>query len=93
MELGDDTVPDETTLLNFCHLLEDHNLIRKIFEDVNAYLGEKGLLLSGGSIVDATIIHAPSSTINKDKKRDPVRLDQYIVRLEALAEHRMSFGR
>ncbi len=71
LELGDDAIPDETTLLNFRHLLEDHNLTRKIFEDVNAYLGEKGLLLSGGSIVDATIIHAPSSTKNKDKKCDP----------------------
>ncbi len=40
-ELGDDAIPDETTLLNFRHLLEDHNLTRKIFEDGNAYLGEK----------------------------------------------------
>ncbi len=71
LELGEDPIPDETTILNFRHLLEDHNLTSKIFEDVKAYLEEKGLLLSGGSIVDATIIHAPSSTKNKDKKRDP----------------------
>ncbi len=70
LELGEDVIPDETTLLNFRHILEDHNLSSKIFEDVKAVLGEKGLLLSGGSIVDATIIHPPSSTKNKDNKRD-----------------------
>lgn len=71
LELGEDAIPDETTLLNFRHLLEKHNLTRAVFEDVKVYLEEKGLLLSGGSIVDATIIHAPSSIKNKDKKRDP----------------------
>ncbi len=70
LELGDDAIPDETTILNFRHLLEKHNLTSQIFEEVKAYLDEKGLLLTGGSIVDATIIHAPSSTKNKDKKRD-----------------------
>ncbi len=71
LELGDDVIPDETTILNFRHLLEKHNLTSQIFEEVKAYLEQKGLLLTGGSIVDATIIHAPSSTKNKDKKRDP----------------------
>ncbi|NOR71739.1 MAG: IS5 family transposase [Methylomarinum sp.] len=71
LELGDDAIPDETTILNFRHLLEKHHLTSGIFEDVNIYLEEQGLLLAGGSIVDATIIHAPSSTKNKEKKRDP----------------------
>ena len=71
LELGDDVIPDETTILKFRHLLEKHHLTSDIFEDVKAYLQEQGLLLAGGSIVDATIIHAPSSTKNKDKKRAP----------------------
>ncbi len=71
LELGENAIPDETTILNFRHLLEKHKLISKIFEDVKDYLEEEGFLLAGGSIVDATIIHSPSSTKNKDKKRDP----------------------
>lgn len=71
LELGEDAIPDETTILNFRHLLEEHELTGIVFEDVKAYLEEQDLLLSGGSIVDATIIHAPSSTKNKTKKRDP----------------------
>ncbi len=62
LELGEDAIPDETAILNFRHLLEEHNLTSAVFEAVKVYLGEQGLLLSGGSIVDATIIHAPSST-------------------------------
>jgi transposase, IS5 family len=71
LELGEDAIPDETTVLNFRHLLEEHNLASAVFESVKAYLGEQGLLLSGGSIVDATIIHAPSSTKNQRRERDP----------------------
>ena len=71
LELGEDVIPDETTVLNFRHLLEEHNLASAVFESVKAYLGEQGLLLSGGSIVDATIIHAPSSTKNQRRERDP----------------------
>ncbi len=71
LELGEDAIPDETTILNFRHLLEKHKLTSAIFEDVKAYLEEQGLLLAGESFVDATIIHASSSTKNKDKKRDP----------------------
>jgi IS5 family transposase len=71
LELGEDAIPDETTVLNFRHLLEEHNLTSAVFESVKAYLGEQGLLLSGGSIVDATIIHAPPSTKNQRKERDP----------------------
>ena len=65
-----DDVPDETTILNFRHLLEKYNLTKKIFEKTQHYLSEKGLLLREGTIVDATIINAPSSTKNKDKTRD-----------------------
>ena len=64
-------IPDETTILNFRRLLERHELASQILEVINGYLGERGLLLRQGSIVDATIIHAPSSTKNKDGKRDP----------------------
>ena len=65
-----DVIPDETTILNFRHLLERHNLTKKIFEKTQRYLSEKGLLLREGTIVDATIINAPSSTKNQDKTRD-----------------------
>jgi IS5 family transposase len=71
LELGEDAIPDETTILNFRHLLEKHQLTDAVFEEVKVYLEEQGLLLAGGSIVDATIVHAPSSTKNHDKKRDP----------------------
>ena len=65
-----DVIPDETTILNFRHLLERHNLTEQIFEKTQRYLSEKGLLLREGTIVDATIINAPSSTKNQDKTRD-----------------------
>lgn len=71
LELGEDAIPDETTILKFRHLLEKHQLTDALFVEVKAYLQDQGLLLAGGSIVDATIIHAPSSTKNKDKQRDP----------------------
>lgn len=71
LELGEDTIPDETTILNFRRLLEIHQLSDVLFKDVNDYLGEQGIKVSQGSMVDATIIHAPSSTKNKEKKRDP----------------------
>lgn len=64
-------IPDETTLLNFRHLLEANELASKIFEAVNADLASKGLLLKRGTIIDATIISAPSSTKNADGERDP----------------------
>lgn len=65
-----DVIPDETTILNFRHLLERHELTKKVFEKTQRYLTEKGLLLREGTIVDATIINAPSSTKNRDKTRD-----------------------
>ena len=71
IELGRDTVPDETTILKFRHLLEKHNLTAKIFQITCGYLEENGLMLREGTIVDATLIAAPSSTKNQEKKRDP----------------------
>jgi len=64
-------IPDETTILNFRHLLENNELAPEILGRVNAYLARKGLLLKRGSIVDATIIEAPSSTKNAEGERDP----------------------
>ena len=64
-------VPDSTTLLHFRHLLEKHLIGEKIFQDVVDRLDEAGLMMHGGTIVDATIIEAPSSTKNKDGERDP----------------------
>ena len=71
LSLGVDHVPDETTILNFRHLLEEHKLGEAIFEEINALLQEKGLLIKEGSVVDATIIHAPTSTKNSSGSRDP----------------------
>ena len=70
IDLEVDVVPDETTILHFRHLLERHNLTKQIFDRTQRYLTEKGLLLREGTIVDATIINAPSSTKNRDKTRD-----------------------
>ena len=64
-------VPDATTLLHFRHLIENNRIGEKIFADVKARLEKAGLMMHGGTIVDATIISAPSSTKNKEGKRDP----------------------
>jgi IS5 family transposase len=64
-------LPDETTILNFRHLLERNDLATRLLAEVNAMLGERGLLLRHGTIVDATIISAPSSTKNERGERDP----------------------
>lgn len=71
IELGEERVPDETTILRFRHLLEKHDLTRAIFLEIGSLLEEKGLLLKQGTIVDATIIAAPSSTKNQSQSRDP----------------------
>lgn len=71
VELGDDKIPDESTILRFRHLLEKHGLTESIFEVVQELLSEHRLLLQAGTIVDATIIAAPSSTKNATKTRDP----------------------
>jgi IS5 family transposase len=70
IDLGRDAAPDETTVLNFRRLLEKHHLGDQLFGEVNAYLAERGLKVAGGTIVDATIIAAPSSTKNEKKERD-----------------------
>ena len=71
IDLAVETVPDETTILNFRHWLERHDLSQSLFDEVSAMLEERGLLMRQGTIVDATIIAAPSSTKNKEKARDP----------------------
>ncbi len=71
IDLGLEPVPDETTVCKFRHLLERHDLGRKLFEDVGRHLQSKGMKVSGGTIVDATIIAAPSSTKNASGERDP----------------------
>jgi IS5 family transposase len=71
VELGDDVVPDESTILRFRHLLEQHRLTAKIFDAVRDLLEERRLLLRAGTIVDATIVAAPSSTKNASATRDP----------------------
>ena len=71
LELGRDSIPDETTILNFRHLLEAHELTKTVFEAVAEHLEARGALLRGGTIVDATLIAASPSTKNAAGKRDP----------------------
>ena len=71
IDLSVEAVPDATTLLKFRHLLEAHDLTRQMFEEVGALLSERKLLMREGTIVDATIIAAPSSTKNARQERDP----------------------
>ncbi len=71
IDLGTESVPDATTLLKFRHLLEAYELTRRIFEEVGVLLTERKLLMREGTLVDATIIAAPSSTKNREGKRDP----------------------
>jgi len=71
VELGDDKIPDESTILRFRHRLEQHGLTEAIFEAVKDLLAEHRLMLRAGTIVDATIIAAPSSTKNATGTRDP----------------------
>jgi transposase, IS5 family len=65
IDMLSDRIPDETTILAFQHLLEKHNLGEQIFESVKAHLSERGMTMRQGTIVDATLIAAPSSTKNK----------------------------
>jgi transposase, IS5 family len=71
IDLGREPAPDETTVCKFRHLLEKHHLGRKIFERVHEHLEARGIKVNAGTIVDATIISAPSSTKNATKSRDP----------------------
>jgi len=67
----DKAIPDHSTILKFRHLLEQHGLARQIFDEVNQWLSEAGVLIKEGSLIDATIIEAPSSTKNRSGERDP----------------------
>jgi transposase, IS5 family len=71
IDLGAEPVPDETTVCKFRHLLEEHNLGEEILGTVNLHLQAKGVRITTGTIVDATLIHAPSSTKNREQSRDP----------------------
>jgi IS5 family transposase len=71
IELISDRIPDETTILTFRHLLEKHGLGEQIFETVKAHLSARGMTMRQGTIVDATLIAAPSPTKNNEGKRDP----------------------
>jgi IS5 family transposase len=71
IDLAREQVPDATTLLKFRRLLEEHELTAAMLAEVNAHLSKRGLLMKQGTVVDATIIAAPSSTKNEDGKRDP----------------------
>ena len=71
IETMEGRIPDETTNFNFRHLLEKHRIAEQILAGVNQMLSEKGVMLREGTILDATIINAPSSTKNKCRKRDP----------------------
>ena len=67
----DKKIPDHTTIMNFRHLLERKGLSRKLFNEVNLWLSDAGILLKEGTLVDASIIEAPTSTKNKTSERDP----------------------
>jgi transposase, IS5 family len=71
IDLGRAPAPDESTILQFRHLLEKHELGRAMLNTVNQYLERQGIRITTGTIVDATIIHAPSSTKNRSRERDP----------------------
>lgn len=71
IDLGNEPAPDESTILNFRHLMEARDFGAELLRLVNVHLAENGLAVSRGTIVDATIINAPSSTKNQDKARDP----------------------
>ena len=70
IDLSVERAPDATTLLRFRHLLEKHNIGEKVFQSVKGYLEQQGLLMRGGSIIDATIIEAPRSTKNEEHRRN-----------------------
>ncbi|WP_249530770.1 IS5 family transposase, partial [Escherichia coli] len=67
----DSALPDRTTIMNFRHLLEQHQLARQLFKTISRWLAEAGVMMTQGTLVDATIIEAPSSTKNKEQQRDP----------------------
>jgi transposase, IS5 family len=90
IDLGREPVPDETTVCRFRHLLEAHDLGRQLFDEVQRHLAAKGLKVATGTIVDATIINAPSSTKNADKARDP---EMHQTRQPVVFRHEGAFWR
>ncbi len=85
IELITDWIPDETTILTSRHLLEKHGLGEQIFDRVKALLAARGVTMRQGTIVDATLIAAPSSAKNKAGKRDPAGLIQSLSRVSLSA--------
>lgn len=71
IDLAHESAPDATNLLKFRRLLEEHNLTRRVFDEIQGHLANKGLVMREGTIVDATLIAAPPSTKNRDNARDP----------------------
>ncbi len=71
IDLAKDNIPDATTILACRHFVEQHQLAKEIFKTVEQYLEEKGLLLREDTVVDATIIHAPTSTKNEKREGEP----------------------
>src|SRR6184192_396594 len=71
IDLGCEPAPDETTVCKFRHLLEEHQLGEQILGQVNLHLQAQGVRITTGTIVDATILHAPTSTKNREQQRDP----------------------
>ena len=67
----DSALPDRSSIMKFRHLLERHQLARQLFKTINRWLVEAGVMMTQGTLVDATIIEAPSSTKNKEQQRDP----------------------
>ena len=67
----DSAIPDRTTIMNFRHLLERHQLARQLLDTINQWLTDSGVMMKQGTLVDATIIEAPTSTKNKQNQRDP----------------------
>jgi IS5 family transposase len=90
IDLGREPVPDETTVYRFRHLLEAPDLGRRLFDEVQRHLAAKGLKAATGTIVDATIINAPSSTKNAKKARDPEMAQKRDMALIGIETWRMS---
>ena len=81
IDLGCEPAPDETTVCKFRHLLEEHQLGERILGQVNLHLQAQGVRITTGTIVDATILHAPTSTKNREQQRDP-EMHQTKLRLQ-----------
>ena len=88
IDLGHEEAPDATTVLKFRRLLEAHKLTAVLLEEINAHLRERGLTMREGTMVDATLINAPTSTKNRDKARDPEMPDISEIALCRPSSHR-----